>query len=261
MLKKPNDLDPHSIRYKWRKHRFKIIEGILQKIVSVRGQATVIDVGGTRRYWNLLDPNLASRCTVTLVNEQFWFRPEKTGTCKLPIRFIEHVGDGCNLAEFSSGQFDLAHSNSVIEHVGSLSRMSVFATELRRVGRSYFCQAPYLWFPIEPHHGIPFFHWLPGPTRARLMYSYKVGWRPKMQSYEQALQSADGTQLVDEFLFRELFPDAVIHREKVTILTKSLMAVRDVPPQVSKELKERPYSALVRSRDLTSATEPDQALL
>jgi hypothetical protein len=233
VIRKPNDLDRRSIRYKWRKRRFEIIEGILRSVVAARGEVSVIDIGGTRRYWNLLDdPEIAKRCRVTLVNFASWLSEDKSGTCTNGIEFVDQAGDGCDLAGFADGQFDLAHSNSVIEHVGSLSRMSAFAREQRRVGRSYFCQTPYLWFAIEPHHGVPFFHWLPGPTRARLAHRYAVGWRPRADSYAAALTSADNTQLLDAYMLKELFPDGQIHKERTMLLTKSLMAVR-IEPQLA----------------------------
>lgn len=233
MLKKPDDLDPKSVRYKWRKRRFRHIEKILRGIIAERKHATIIDVGGTRKYWTLIDPDIAPHCSVTLVNYDFWLSPLKSGTCENGITFIDHVGDGCDLKEFSDGQFDLAHSNSVIEHVGSLERMAAFARELRRVGRAYFCQTPYLWFPIEPHHGVPFFHWLPAPTRARLTYQRPVGWRPQMQPFEKSLKNADESQLIDLFTMRALFPDAEIHKERAMGLIKSLMAVCPGPSAVA----------------------------
>lgn len=230
VLQKPNDLDPGSVRHKWRKRRMVIVEQLLRSVIAARGRASIIDVGGTARYWNLLDPGIAPYCTVTLVNLPEWLNANKLGTCSNGIEFVKHAGDGCNLADFSDAQFDLSHSNSVIEHVGSLERMASFAHELRRVGRSYFCQTPYLWFPIEPHYGVPLLHWLPGPTRARLAHRFAIGWRQRYESYEAALKGADHTQLLDQFMFRKLFPDATVRRERTFLVTKSLMAVRNELP-------------------------------
>jgi hypothetical protein len=35
------------------------------------------------------------------------------------------------------------------------------ARETVQVGRSYYLQTPNFWFPLEPHYGVPFIHWLP----------------------------------------------------------------------------------------------------
>ena len=57
------------------------------------------------------------------------------------------VADGCHLP-FADDAFDMAFSNSVIEHVPD---HEAFSRELARVGRSYYVQTPNKWFPIEPH--------------------------------------------------------------------------------------------------------------
>jgi ubiquinone/menaquinone biosynthesis C-methylase UbiE len=54
--------------------------------------------------------------------------------------------------------FDLAFSNSVIEHVGSEADAAAFAHEMQRIGRAFYCQTPNKWFPIEPHLGTLFLH-------------------------------------------------------------------------------------------------------
>jgi len=76
-----------------------------------------------------------------------------------PFKFFE--ADGCNLAAFADHSFDIAHSNSVLEHVGSWARMVQFAKEVSRVSEKYFVQTPNYWFPIEPHFVTPFFQWFP----------------------------------------------------------------------------------------------------
>ena len=60
--------------------------------------------------------------------------------------FVE--GDGRNLSNFGDKTFDIAHSNSVLEHVGNWEDMHRFAGEIARVGRKYFVQTPSFWFPV-----------------------------------------------------------------------------------------------------------------
>ncbi len=65
---------------------------------------------------------------------------------------------------FGDGEFDLAYSSSVIEHVAPAAR-AAFAAELRRVARGWFVQTPAYSFPIEPHALLPGAHWLPPGVR------------------------------------------------------------------------------------------------
>lgn len=50
------------------------------------------------------------------------------------------VADGCHLPS-QDETFDLAYSNSVIEHLGNIAKQKAFADECRRVGiRHYMCR-------------------------------------------------------------------------------------------------------------------------
>lgn len=62
---------------------------------------------------------------------------------------------------FADDEFDVVHSNAVIEHVGGSLDQRQFAAELIRVARSGFVTTPNRWFPIEPHSRFPLLHWLP----------------------------------------------------------------------------------------------------
>jgi SAM-dependent methyltransferase len=68
---------------------------------------------------------------------------------------------------FADGEFDLAYSSSVIEHVAP-ERRATFAAELRRVARGWYVQTPAYSFPIEPHSLLPAAQWL--PVRVRRVY-------------------------------------------------------------------------------------------
>jgi SAM-dependent methyltransferase len=81
---------------------------------------------------------------------------------RYPGRYVQ--ADATQRLPFADNEFDLAYSNSVIEHLppGAWPR---FASELRRVARGWFVQTPAWEFPIEPHALLPFAHWLPMPLR------------------------------------------------------------------------------------------------
>ena len=113
---------------------------------------------------------------------------------------------------FADDEFDIAHSNSLIEHVGDRRDRERVAGELRRVGRRYFVQTPNRGFPIEPHSLLPLVHRLPRRIGRRL-WRFGVSYDP-----------FDDTWLLGARDLRRLFPDALIVRERVGPLTKSLIA-------------------------------------
>ena len=113
---------------------------------------------------------------------------------------------------FADSEFDIGYSNSVIEHLPPDAR-EAYAREIQRVGRRWFVQTPNRGFPIEPHALLPFVHWL--PRRAgRALWRFGVSGDPY-----------DEVRLLGVRELRQLFPDAVIIRERAGPLTKSLVAV------------------------------------
>ncbi|HEX2233424.1 MAG TPA: methyltransferase domain-containing protein [Thermoleophilaceae bacterium] len=113
---------------------------------------------------------------------------------------------------FADGEFEIAYSNSLIEHVGGPRDRERVAAELRRVGRRYFVQTPNRWFPVEPHSLLPLVHLLPRRMGRRL-------WR-----FGVSDDPFEDTWLLVARDLRKLFPDALIVRERVGPLTKSLVA-------------------------------------
>jgi hypothetical protein len=72
---------------------------------------------------------------------------------------------------FADGEFDLAFSNAVVEHVaGGRAGQRRFVAELCRVAHRVFVTTPNRWFPLDPHTLLPLAHWLPrGPARDRVL--------------------------------------------------------------------------------------------
>jgi 2-polyprenyl-3-methyl-5-hydroxy-6-metoxy-1,4-benzoquinol methylase len=60
---------------------------------------------------------------------------------------------------FDDNTFDIATSNAVLEHVGSLENQSFFVYELCRVARRVFISVPNRFFPIEHHTALPIAHY------------------------------------------------------------------------------------------------------
>jgi SAM-dependent methyltransferase len=137
---------------------------------------------------------------------------------------------------FDTHQFDIVFCSSVIEHVTvekdqirtirsdkqfyeeAYPRQQSFAEEIRRIGRRYFVQTPYKYFPIESHTWLPVaIVFLPRAWQIRLIDSMNQWW-PKTTSPDWNLLTNEEMQ--------ELFPDAEVLFEKSFGFTKSLIAVK-----------------------------------
>lgn len=182
-----------------------------QQTFPLTPQTRILDVGGTTLNWSLI----AARPQVTFLN--------------LPSASQEGViGDGRYLP-FRDWSFDIAFSNSVIEHIASPEDQRRFAEEIRRTGRAYWVQTPDRRFPIEPHLVTPFLHWLPKRLRVAIARRFTV-WslieRPSRDRWEFYIHHcAEEVRLLGATELQQLFPEAEIRRERFLGLSKSLIAV------------------------------------
>jgi len=60
---------------------------------------------------------------------------------------------------YRDDEFDIATSNAVLEHVGSIDNQQRFINEMVRVARQVFISVPHRYFPVEHHTGIPLLHY------------------------------------------------------------------------------------------------------
>ena len=183
----------------------------------------IADLGGRQSYWApLLAAGLISaNIDVSLIN------PEQAHVMiDRDPRFSHVKADACELEAWPSGSFDLAHSNSTIEHVGSWERKKSFARHLRRLAPCYFVQTPYFWFPAEPHALAPFIHWLPDPLVVGILRRRDIGYWEKAPDIDAAKDTLAHNRLLDHPEFRHLFPDSEITFERFCGLRKSMMAVK-----------------------------------
>lgn len=211
-----------KIQSHFRTRRFQLVEGMIRQILSEKAEMTILDCGGRADYWERLPAELRSRVKITVLNFQseIDLYPTEQGD----LRIEEVVGDACNMPQYADQSFDLAHSNSVIEHVGSYQNMQRFADETRRVGRRFFVQTPNFWFPVDPHYGVPFVHWLPDSVKVALFTRVNVGYSKKC-SFADAVAQIDHTKIISGRMMRAFFPGAEIRHERLLGLAKSLMAV------------------------------------
>lgn len=184
-----------------------------------RRPCRILDLGGETGYWTALSDQLVDRpLHITLVNRTPQAVPDD--------RFVARVGDACAMPEFADLSFDVVHSNSVIEHVGSWTDKRRMAAEIRRLAPRHFVQTPNYWFPVEPHFRTPLLHWLPRPLQRGLLMSGERGCFPRATSLDQADWMLNDSSLLDAREMAELFPGSRLVRERFAGLTKSLIAVR-----------------------------------
>jgi len=214
-----------SIGFKLRQKRSKRIIDLIEKVYANRRQVEIVDVGGTREYWNIIPIEYLHRrhVRIAIVNLTVPTHPFE----EQDAVFSYVQGDGCDLKGIGHNQFDIAHSNSVIEHVGGLNRMADFAKEIRRIAASYYVQTPNYFYPIEPHFLFPFFHWLPVPVRLRLAMRFKLGCFPRASNMDEARSFIDLCRLLKKRTLLDLFPDATLYRERLFLLVKSFIMIRD----------------------------------
>jgi len=206
-----NIFEPDSLANRFRRKRFSFFIKLVQTLPP---PVRVLDVGGTPEFWEQMgtSPGLS----VVLLNV-------KERQTSLP-NFTCVVGDAAEMSLFQDKEFDVAFSNSVIEHVGDRARQAKMAKEIIRVGKRYFVQTPNYYFPIEPHFLFPFFQFLPMACKVFLLRHFAMGWIGKQSTKEAARDAAGAIHLLTRKALRDLFPSAEIYKEKVLGLTKSLVA-------------------------------------
>jgi hypothetical protein len=187
---------------------------LFTRTLPVTDETRIIDFGGAATTWEMID----TKPLVTMVN--LW------GTAYRNGRFTYLITDACNV-DAPDNTYDIAFSNSVIEHVGDYARQRAFAGEVRRIAPKYFVQTPYRYFPIEPHYMCLGLHFLPKPIFKRLVRWFSL-WgltvKPSPAEIEAAIADI---KLLTVRQMRELFPDARIVRERLLFLTKSIIAIKE----------------------------------
>jgi methyltransferase family protein len=175
------------------------------------GVASIVDFGGTPEIWLSV-----GRHNVVLLNidEQ-----------QVPPGFVSMKGDARS-TNFPDKSFDLAFSNSTIEHVGTWEDQQAFARELTRVGKRVFCQTPARSFFFEPHYFTPFVVWFPSLLKrywfVRYCTYYGLRWKP---SREQVKDFQAHLRLLDRSEMQRLFPDCAIREERFLGMTKAFIAM------------------------------------
>lgn len=200
----------NSLSFRMRRRRFKLFERLAETLPR---PLHLLDIGGTPSFWELQGWHERSDVQITLIN----IAPKISRHPNIESR----LGDATDLADFADDSFDIAFSNSVIEHVFTLDNQSAMASEIQRVARNYFVQTPNYWFPMEPHFHIPGWQWMPRSIRVALLRRWRCGWRGPCPDRERASELVDEVRLMTRSELEQLFPGATIVAEKFAGLVKS----------------------------------------
>lgn len=182
------------------------------KTMKLSGGERVIDLGGAPSSWQSIPVPLK----IVIVNLPGAVQP--THSSHHEITFVD--GDACSLPQFGDWSFDIAFSNSVIEHVGGPEKRAALAREARRLAQRYWVQTPSIWFPIEAHTYMPFWWFFPPAMKRAFIWR----WRKTLPAWCQMIE---GTTVLPFDEVRALFPDATdIQTERLLGWPKSYIAMR-----------------------------------
>lgn len=178
----------------------------------------VVDLGGTAFFWQLAQAQGRPVPRITILN----ILPV-TGQLSPCVAAV--IGDA-KAAPFDDFCFDIAFSNSLIEHLSNWGSQCVFADEVRRLAPNYFVQTPDKYFPVEPHFTTPFIHWLPKSARRRMIRNCTVWGVLTRPSQERVDDVVEEIKLLTQPEMAMLFPEAVLMSETFMGLSKSIVAFR-----------------------------------
>lgn len=207
----------------WRRQRFELF----LRVIEPASTDLLLDIGGFPSFWTEHPPQRVERIDTLNIHEVAWNGADAPG-----FKITTMVGDGCAL-EMADHAYDIAFSNSVIEHVGSWERQQQFASEVRRVARALWVQTPAYECPIEPHYLTPFIHYLPRWLQRKILrWGTVYGWLSR-PSVETVNEMVDTTRLLRKAEMQQLFPDCEIRTERMLwVIPKSYIAIRKRPAAV-----------------------------
>jgi len=211
MMRTLADADnPRSLSNRLRTRRMELFESL---IAPLPRPVRIVDLGGTPSFWEHRGWAGRAEVEITTVN----LHPEVSP--HVNIRCLAGDVTGENLLR--GQQFDVAFSNSVIEHLFTWSGQQAMARVMRRLAPAIWLQTPNFWFPMEPHFHVPGWQWLPKRLRVAIIRRRRCGWRGPCPDPHDARALVDEVQLLSKRQLSALFPTATIVPERLAGLTKS----------------------------------------
>lgn len=194
---------------------------LFYQMFEIKPSTKLLDIGGGLNFWLLAKEEGFPTHDVTIVN----LSPLPADT-DLPNHIHWIVADGTSLP-FDDFTFDIAFSNSVIEHVGDHASQAQFADQVRRVATKYFVQTPSRDFPIEPHLLAPFIHWFPKKVQRLLVRNFTVWGLAARPTPEECEELLNELKLLNHKELHSFFPDSTIQIERFLGIPKSIVAVKN----------------------------------
>ena len=194
--------------------RFEIVRGMIDRMDR---EAPILDIGGTEWYWESMG-FINSSHPIILLNAEVAQPRSRNVICL--------QGDARDLSRFREAEFQFVHSNSTLQYMTTLEEQFAMAKEIRRVGRSYYVQAPSFWFPVETHFLFPGFHWLPERMKIAIVMRFALGWFDRQGDVEHARTTVRRIRLVTRKEFGRMFDDAQIIIERYFGWPKSFVALK-----------------------------------
>lgn len=191
---------------------------LFSEIMEPQAEHRILDIGGTPLNWEYLEVTPQ----VTLVNKNA--ASQDSGAIPDGMDLVE--GDATAL-HFDDTGFDIAFSNSVIEHLYNRENQVKFAAEAARVAKRVWIQTPAREFFLEPHLITPFVHWLPDSVKRKLYRNLTVWGLMNRPSAEAVNDLVDEIQLLRRADMEALFPECEILVERWLGMPKSYIAYRN----------------------------------
>lgn len=201
---------PTSLSNRLRSRRFRLFERLAGPMAR---PLRIVDLGGTPGFW--AHRGWADRDDVEITTVNLDPDLERHGR----IRTI--IADVTDLGHLPDDDYDIAFSNSVIEHLYTFDQQAVLAGALRRLAPAFWLQTPNFWFPMEPHFHVVGWQWMPIAVRRSVIRRRQCGWRGPCRDASAADAAVREVRLMTRRQLRRLFPDAAIVAERFGGLVKS----------------------------------------
>ena len=195
---------------------------LFNKLMNPTKEMRILDVGAE------ISPN--SECNIQFIDCYPWknnvsainLSSEHISLIKQYYPEVDvRVGDGCNLP-WEDKHFDIVYSNAVIEHLGNFERQKKMATEIMRIGKSWFVTTPNRWYPFEFHMRLPFVTWL--PRNGYIRFGQVISYNHVKRKYMTGIRR-DSLRLMTAKDLKHCFPTSRIIKQRVTFMAETLICV------------------------------------